>query len=151
MTIRRNDPMTRLRPLYAATALCCALAVPKASAQALPPVDRQPPAVLDPVVVTATRSAERAFDLPVAIDSVDAAQIQQGQLQVNLSESLARVPGLAEYGVGRNTVKQALLRQLYGETGIEEMRAVKRALDPHWKLAPGVIFERSPVSRSAGL
>jgi iron complex outermembrane recepter protein len=49
---------------------------------------------LDPVVVTATRTEERAFDLPVAIDSIDAAQIQQGQLQVNLSESLARVPGI---------------------------------------------------------
>jgi len=49
---------------------------------------------------------------------------------------------LAEHGVGRNPVKQALLRQLYGEAGIEEMRAVKRALDPGWKLAPGVIFTR---------
>ena len=49
---------------------------------------------------------------------------------------------LAEHGVGRNPVKQALLRQLYGEAGINEMRAVKRALDPQWKLAPGVIFAR---------
>jgi D-lactate dehydrogenase (cytochrome) len=47
---------------------------------------------------------------------------------------------LAEHGVGRNPVKQALLRELYGEAGIEQMRAVKRALDPKWKLAPGVIF-----------
>jgi D-lactate dehydrogenase (cytochrome) len=47
---------------------------------------------------------------------------------------------LAEHGVGRNPVKQALLRDLYGEAGIEQMRAVKRALDPGWKLAPGVIF-----------
>jgi len=54
----------------------------------------QAPARLDPVVVTATRTEERAFELPVAIDSVDAAQIQQGQLQINLSESLARVPGI---------------------------------------------------------
>ena len=52
-------------------------------------------APLDPVVVTATRSAERAFDLPAAIDTVDREQIQQGQLQVNLSESLARVPGMS--------------------------------------------------------
>ena len=50
---------------------------------------------------------------------------------------------LAEHGVGRNPVKQALLRQLYGERGIDEMRAVKRALDPGWKLAPGVIFTPS--------
>ena len=48
---------------------------------------------------------------------------------------------LAEHGVGRNPVKQALLRQLYGDDGIEQMKAVKRALDPEWKLAPGVIFD----------
>jgi D-lactate dehydrogenase (cytochrome) len=47
---------------------------------------------------------------------------------------------LAEHGVGRNPVKQALLRQMIGEEGIEQMRAVKRALDPEWKLAPGVLF-----------
>ena len=47
---------------------------------------------------------------------------------------------LAEHGVGRNAIKQRLLRELYGEDGIEQMRAVKRALDPGWKLAPGVLF-----------
>jgi D-lactate dehydrogenase (cytochrome) len=47
---------------------------------------------------------------------------------------------LAEHGVGRNPVKQALLRDLYGDAGIEQMRAVKRALDPEWKLAAGVMF-----------
>ena len=36
---------------------------------------------------------------------------------------------LAEHGVGRSPVKQALLRGLYGDEGIAEMRAVKRALD----------------------
>jgi D-lactate dehydrogenase (cytochrome) len=49
---------------------------------------------------------------------------------------------LAEHGVGRSAVKQALLRQLYGDAAIDEMRAIKRALDPEWKLAPGVLFER---------
>ena len=47
---------------------------------------------------------------------------------------------LAEHGVGRNPVKQALLRQLYGSAGIDEMRQVKKALDPAGKLAPGVLF-----------
>jgi D-lactate dehydrogenase (cytochrome) len=63
---------------------------------------------------------------------------------LEFGREVARLGGcpLAEHGVGRNPVKQALLRQLYGESGIEEMRAVKRALDPHWKLAPGVLFER---------
>jgi D-lactate dehydrogenase (cytochrome) len=57
---------------------------------------------------------------------------------------VARLGGcpLAEHGVGRSPVKQALLRGLYGDDGIAEMRAVKRALDPDWKLAPGVIFTR---------
>lgn len=49
---------------------------------------------------------------------------------------------LAEHGVGRNPVKQELLRQMYGNEGIEQMRAVKRAFDPDWKLAPGVLFPR---------
>ena len=49
---------------------------------------------------------------------------------------------LAEHGVGRNAVKQQLLEELYGRHGIEEMRAIKRVLDPKWKLAPGVLFER---------
>jgi D-lactate dehydrogenase (cytochrome) len=47
---------------------------------------------------------------------------------------------LAEHGVGRSALKQLLLRELYGERGIEEMRAVKRALDPGWKLSSGVLF-----------
>jgi D-lactate dehydrogenase (cytochrome) len=50
---------------------------------------------------------------------------------------------LAEHGVGRSALKQALLRQLYGDRAIDEMRAIKLALDPEWKLAPGVIFGRT--------
>ena len=47
---------------------------------------------------------------------------------------------LAEHGVGRSALKQSLLLEMYGERGIEEMRAVKRALDPEGKLAAGVLF-----------
>jgi D-lactate dehydrogenase (cytochrome) len=49
---------------------------------------------------------------------------------------------LAEHGVGRSCVKQRLLRDLYGDEGIEDMRRLKRAIDPDWKLAPGVLFPR---------
>jgi D-lactate dehydrogenase (cytochrome) len=49
---------------------------------------------------------------------------------------------LAEHGVGRNPIKQLLLRELYGDGGIASMRRVKSALDPAWKLAPGVLFPR---------
>ncbi len=64
---------------------------------------------------------------------------------LEFGRAAARLGGcpLAEHGVGRNPVKQQLLRQLYGVEGIAEMREVKRALDPEWKLSPGVIFTRS--------
>jgi iron complex outermembrane recepter protein len=52
-------------------------------------------ALLDSVVVTATRMAEDSRDLPVSIDRVDAQTIRRGQLQVNLSESLMTVPGVS--------------------------------------------------------
>ena len=51
---------------------------------------------------------------------------------------------LSEHGVGRSPVKQALLRELYGESGIEQMRQVKAALDPDGKLSPGVLFRDRP-------
>ena len=47
---------------------------------------------------------------------------------------------LAEHGVGRNPIKQELLRQFVGDNGIEQMKAIKSVLDPMGKLAPGVIF-----------
>lgn len=50
---------------------------------------------------------------------------------------------LAEHGVGRSTLKQSLLRQLYGDAGIAEMRAIKAVLDPNAKLAPGNLFQIS--------
>jgi D-lactate dehydrogenase (cytochrome) len=71
--------------------------------------------------------------------------VQHGKEAIlEFGREAARLGGcpLAEHGVGRNPVKQALLEQLYGTAGIEEMRAVKRTLDPKWKLAPGVIFSR---------
>jgi iron complex outermembrane recepter protein len=51
-------------------------------------------AVLDPVVVTATRTAVRSFDVPASVSTIDAATIRDGQPMVNLSETLMRVPGV---------------------------------------------------------
>src|SRR5258707_4372702 len=50
---------------------------------------------LSAIVVTATRVAESSADLPVSIDRVDRRAIADGQLQVNLSESLITVPGVS--------------------------------------------------------
>ena len=50
---------------------------------------------LSAIVVTATRVAESSADLPVSVDRVDRHTIADGQLQVNLSESLITVPGVS--------------------------------------------------------
>ena len=71
-------------PLFAVTSL----GVASVHAQA-------PSAVtVTPVVVTATRTAADPFNLPMAITVVDGDAISEGQLQVNVSESLQRVPGV---------------------------------------------------------
>ena len=49
---------------------------------------------LAPVVVSASRSEQRSFDAPAAILSIDRDTIEGAGPQVNLSESLNRVPGL---------------------------------------------------------
>ena len=72
-------------------------------------------------------------------------EVESGKAAILLfGREVIRLGGspLAEHGVGRNPVKQRLLLELYGREGVEEMRAVKRALDPEFKLAPGVLFSR---------
>jgi D-lactate dehydrogenase (cytochrome) len=71
------------------------------------------------------------------------ADVEAGRAAIlEFGREVARLGGcpLAEHGVGRSSLKQALLRQLHGEGGIEQMRDVKRALDPAWKMAPGVLI-----------
>ncbi|MDH4094374.1 MAG: TonB-dependent receptor [Betaproteobacteria bacterium] len=48
----------------------------------------------DAVVVTATRVAQPSLEIPASIDRVYAEELREGRPQVNLSESLGRVPGL---------------------------------------------------------
>jgi D-lactate dehydrogenase (cytochrome) len=64
---------------------------------------------------------------------------------LEFGREVARLGGcpLAEHGVGRSATKQTLLRNLYGDRAIDEMRAIKHTLDPEWKLAPGVLFTRA--------
>jgi D-lactate dehydrogenase (cytochrome) len=76
--------------------------------------------------------------VPRSIDDVKRGK----EALVEMSRAVREMGGapMAEHGVGRTALKQQMLRELYGDRGIEEMRAVKRALDPDWKLAPGVLF-----------
>ncbi len=75
---------------YALTALA-----PDACAQEAKPAPTQEPVLMPEVVTSATRSERDSFDLPVAIDSVDKSVIREDRLQVNISESLNRVPGIS--------------------------------------------------------
>jgi D-lactate dehydrogenase (cytochrome) len=61
---------------------------------------------------------------------------------LEMGEAVLRMGGcpMSEHGVGRDPVKQALLLRLYGEDGLAQMRAARRALDPRGVLAPGVLF-----------
>ena len=84
--------MMKLTP--SACILCgCALAAPDAGAQE--PKSAAAPVLMPEVVTSATRTERESFDLPVAIDSVDKTAIQEDRAQVNLSEALNRVPGIA--------------------------------------------------------
>jgi len=49
---------------------------------------------LDSVVVTGSRVEHKSFDLPAAIDVVDAERIGADNAKVNASEALAAVPGI---------------------------------------------------------
>ncbi len=85
--------MTTFRPRgrrYATLAV--ALVVTLAAREGWP--QDAPPRPLDPVVVTATRSAARAFDVPASVDIIDGSAIHDAQPMVNLSETLPRVPGV---------------------------------------------------------
>ena len=63
-----------------------------ASAFAQAPAQPQTPTQV--VVVTGSRAEQASFDLPAAIDVVDAARIRDNQPRVNLSEALVAVPGV---------------------------------------------------------
>jgi iron complex outermembrane receptor protein len=75
----------------------CMLAAAMALLAASPaPAQRAPGdvAIIDPITVTATRRAERAFDVGASVDTIDASVLHNGQPQVNLSETLVRIPGV---------------------------------------------------------
>jgi D-lactate dehydrogenase (cytochrome) len=73
----------------------------------------------------------------------DAVEVERGfAALLELGVAAASLGGcpLSEHGVGRNPIKQQLLRRFLGPEAIESMRRVKRALDPHGRFAPGVLF-----------
>jgi iron complex outermembrane receptor protein len=80
----------------AASVLGCLLAcgTGAASAQALSLTGASDEVNLPATTVTATRTAQSVADVPASVDVVSGARIRESGPLLNLSESLARVPGL---------------------------------------------------------
>lgn len=107
--------------------------------------DEEKTLTLSPVVVTATRQAQNSFDLPIAIDVVEQQNIKDGQLQMNLSESLIRVPGIT----AQNRTQQAQDPQIssrgFGSRSAFGVRGVRVYVDgipltmPDGQGQPGVV------------
>ncbi|HEX2197940.1 MAG TPA: TonB-dependent receptor [Burkholderiales bacterium] len=70
--------MKKMTALAAALTSCAALAQPQE----------------DAVVITATRAPQPSLQVPASVDRIEADEIRAGRPQVNLSESLGRVPGI---------------------------------------------------------
>ena len=86
-----------LRPALKPVVAACALAVasPLAFAQdAAASAEAEQRTLLSPVVVSGKGFEQRAFDTPYSVNVIDAETLRKGGLMVNLSESMARVPGL---------------------------------------------------------
>lgn len=87
-----------VRPVGANMAAAIVIALGGASAQAQ---------TLKEIVVSASRIEQRAFDTAASVNVVNQEQIQEGQAQANLSESLVRVPGI--FALNRQNYAQDLL------------------------------------------
>ncbi|MDO8888330.1 MAG: TonB-dependent receptor [Hydrogenophaga sp.] len=65
-----------------------------AQAQTPPEAPEPEGGALAPVVITGSGSADQRWRGSATVDVVDGSELRNGQLQINLSEGLARVPGL---------------------------------------------------------
>ncbi len=101
--------------------------------------------VTAPVVVTATRVEQNSFDLPVAIDVVEKKDIQDGQLQMTLSESLIRVPGITAQNRTNQSQDPQISSRGFGSRSSFGVRGVRVYVDgipltmPDGQGQPGVV------------
>lgn len=100
---------------------------------------------LAPVVVTATRTEQNSFDLPVAIDVVEKKDIQDGQLQMLLSESLIRVPGITAQNRNNQAQDPQISSRGFGSRSSFGVRGIRVYVDgipltmPDGQGQPGVV------------
>lgn len=90
-SVNRYPSLTCTHPRCSRLFVLLGIAFPlSAQAQPVPPANL----ATESVVVTATRTAQSSFDIPASIDAIGREALQGGNLQINLSESLVRIPGI---------------------------------------------------------
>ena len=100
---------------------------------------------ISPVVVTATRTEQNSFDLPVAINVVEKKDIQDGQLQMTLSESLIRVPGITAQNRTNQSQDPQISSRGFGARSSFGVRGVRVYVDgipltmPDGQGQPGIV------------
>jgi iron complex outermembrane receptor protein len=88
-----------------------------------------PDVILSPVVVGATRVGVNPFDLPVAIDVIDAPVIQGQSPEVRVSEVLPRVPGTVVTNRGTLAQEEQIMIRGFGGRSQFGTRGVKLLAD----------------------
>lgn len=93
---RALSPSSHPCPRFAVwTAAGLALLPALAASQTAQPAEASDSAnILRPVIITGDSTGRQPWTAPASIDVVEGDEIRAGQLQINLSESLGRVPGL---------------------------------------------------------
>jgi iron complex outermembrane recepter protein len=123
-------------------AVLCALQLPTASSAA---DDEKKVINIAPIVVTGTRTETNSFDLPIAIDLVESKDIQTGQLQMQLSESLIRVPGITAQNRNNQAQDPQISTRGFGSRSAFGVRGVRVYVDgipltmPDGQGQPGVV------------
>jgi iron complex outermembrane recepter protein len=133
--------MFKKKPIIAAV-ICATSSI---HAVANEPSSEEKIQVTAPVVVTATRVEQNSFDLPVAIDVVEKKDIQDGQLQMTLSESLIRVPGITAQNRTQMAQDPQISSRGFGSRSAFGVRGVRLYVDgipltmPDGQGQPGVV------------
>lgn len=100
---------------------------------------------LSPIVTTGTRTEQDSFDLPIAIDVVTKKNIQYGQLQMTLSESLIRIPGITAQNRNNQAQDPQISTRGFGSRSAFGVRGVRVYVDgipltmPDGQGQPGVV------------
>lgn len=122
------------KPIFA---LIAAMLAPQAYAEET--------SLIAPVVITATRVEQNSFDLPVAIDVVEKKDIQDGQLEMTLSESLIRVPGITAQNRTNQSQDPQISSRGFGSRSSFGVRGVRVYVDgipltmPDGQGQPGIV------------